>query len=105
MIEPLVAVTVTTKLPVVPRFGALIVRVKLPDPPGVKATVGELRLVFGPPACIADVERVTVPMNPFKLTNDKSTVFDVPRARVIEPALDENEKLAGGATESAMFSE
>ena|SRR2546425_10041714 len=90
--EPLVAVTVIVYAPIGVLCTALTLSVEVLCPPGVRVTDELLSDVFGPGVGETAVERVTVPVNPFRLVSVTRLVPGVPRGRLSDDGLMEMEK-------------
>jgi len=90
--EPLVAVTVMVYAPIGVLCAALTLSVEVLCPPGVRVTDELLSDVFGPGLEETAVERVTVPVNPFRLVTVITLVPDEPRGRLRDDGLMEMEK-------------
>jgi hypothetical protein len=77
----------------------LIVNRSLADPPGFKVTVEELNDVLGPDGETV-TDRLTVPLNPFRLARDSVVFPDELRGMLIEEGFAEIEKSGARLTET-----
>src|SRR5438094_8362861 len=89
---PLTPVTVIVYEPIVVLCNALTLSVDVPWPPEVRVTDELLNDVLGPDVGETTAERLTVPVNPFRLVTVIKLVPDVPRGRLREDGLIEMEK-------------
>jgi hypothetical protein len=89
---PLVAVTVMVYPPIGVLCTAFTLSVEVLCPPGVRETDELLSDVFGPDVGETTVDRLMVPVNPFRLVRVIRPVPDVPRDRLSDDGLMEMEK-------------
>ena len=90
--EPLVAITVIVYAPIGVLCNAFTLSVEVLCPPEVRVIDELLSDVFGPGVLEITVERVMVPVNPFRLVMVIRPVPDVPRDRLSDDGLMEIEK-------------
>ena len=85
--DPLAPVTVIVYEPTGVLCNALTLSVDVPWPPDVKVIDELLKDVFGPDVGETVAERLTVPVNPFRLVTVIRLVPDVPRGRLRDDGL------------------